>query len=74
MTAKAYLAAIKKLGLTPAGQATAQASRPDVESACLVRFWKPTCVQIQMLAAKFPTQQNREFLRGNRIVDCTPRG
>jgi hypothetical protein len=37
-----------------------------VESACLVRFLKLTRVQIQRLAAKFPTQQNREFLQRNR--------
>jgi hypothetical protein len=30
------------------------------------RFWTPTREQIQRLAAKFPTQQNREFLRRNR--------
>src|SRR5262245_11117084 len=32
-----------------------------VEFACLVRFCMPTRKQIHTLAAKFPTQQNREY-------------
>jgi hypothetical protein len=37
-----------------------------VEFARLMRFRSPTGEQIQRLATKFPTQQNREFLRRNR--------
>jgi hypothetical protein len=37
-----------------------------VESACWARICTLTREQIQRLAAKFPTQQNREFLRRNR--------
>jgi hypothetical protein len=37
-----------------------------VKIASLVRFCTLTRQQIQRFAAKFPTQQNREFLRRNR--------
>ena len=37
-----------------------------VKFACWARFCTPTYEQIQRLAAKFPTQPNREFLQKNR--------
>src|SRR5262249_16695995 len=45
-----------------------------VKIASLMRFCTLTRQQIQRLAAKFPTQQNREFLRRNREFWTAPEG
>src|SRR5262245_47742686 len=44
-----------------------------VKIASLMRFCTLTRQQIQRLAAKFPTQQNREFLRRNREFESKNR-
>jgi hypothetical protein len=40
-----------------------------VDSSLLLRFWRPVGEQIQCLAAKFPTQWNRELFR--RSSECS---
>jgi phosphoenolpyruvate carboxylase len=44
------------------GKFTGNFAESDAES----RFWRPVGEQIQRLAAKFPTQRNREFFSKNR--------
>jgi hypothetical protein len=34
-----------------------------------LRFWRPVGEQIQSLAAKFPTQRNREFFRQEQGIN-----
>jgi hypothetical protein len=45
-----------------------------VKIASLMRFCTLTREQIQRLAAKFPTQQNRELFRRNREFWTAPQG
>src|SRR6516164_7609485 len=47
------------------GGCTPDRTSPDfIDSGPLARFSRPIGKQIQWLAAKFPTQRNREFLEG----------